>query len=156
VRVYLFLFDSIFSKVKGQKPGGESIGVRHGVSKTEDNRRLPTLWARHPRNSCKTISGVARPHSVEGLGMAGPRETLGTPWPPLAIRPCGESRINFSRGKVRNQIIKPRVVVILVTISQKQRSLRFESFHVLTRSGIDIKALWSEKPSFLGKIELLK
>jgi hypothetical protein len=31
---------------------------------------------------------VACPQGVEGLGMAGPGETLGSPWPPLAIGPC--------------------------------------------------------------------
>jgi hypothetical protein len=31
----------------------------------------------------KTVAG--RPQGVEGLGMAGPSETLGSPWPHLAI-----------------------------------------------------------------------
>jgi hypothetical protein len=30
--------------------------------------------------------GVARPQGVEGLGMAGPGETLGSPWIPLPVR----------------------------------------------------------------------
>jgi hypothetical protein len=31
---------------------------------------------------------VARPQGVEVLGIAGPDETLWSPWPPLATRPC--------------------------------------------------------------------
>jgi hypothetical protein len=31
---------------------------------------------------------VIRPQGVERSGMAGLRETLGNPWPPLAMRPC--------------------------------------------------------------------
>jgi hypothetical protein len=39
-----------------------------------------------PRNGLKAVLGVARPQGVEGLGMAGPGETLGCPWIQLAIR----------------------------------------------------------------------
>jgi hypothetical protein len=35
-----------------------------------------------------SIAGVACLEGVEGSGMAGPDETLGIPFPPLAIRPC--------------------------------------------------------------------
>jgi hypothetical protein len=34
------------------------------------------------------MARVACPQGIEGLGMAGPGETLGSPWPTLAIRPC--------------------------------------------------------------------
>jgi hypothetical protein len=34
----------------------------------------------------KAVLGVTRPQGVEGLGMAGWGETLGSPWIPLAIR----------------------------------------------------------------------
>jgi hypothetical protein len=64
----------------------DSIGVRRGVSKRVENGRWPyTLWVGHPRNGCKSVSGVALPKGVEGSGMAGPCETLGSPRPPLAI-----------------------------------------------------------------------
>jgi hypothetical protein len=54
---------------------GSSRPVRRGVSKgVEDGP--PAL-------------GVAPPQGVEGLGKAGPVETLGRPWIPLAIRACG-------------------------------------------------------------------
>jgi hypothetical protein len=33
------------------------------------------------------VSGVTWLHGVEGSGMAGPSDTLGSPWPLLAIRP---------------------------------------------------------------------
>jgi hypothetical protein len=67
----------------------ERIGVQRGVSKgVEDGRRPPALWAGHRSNSCKAVSGAVRPQGVEGLSMAGPCETLRSPWPPLAIRPC--------------------------------------------------------------------
>jgi hypothetical protein len=42
----------------------------------------------HPRNGSKAVSGMALPQGVEGSGMAGPDETLGSPWPPLPSRPC--------------------------------------------------------------------
>jgi hypothetical protein len=38
------------------------------------------IFIRDPRNGRKANSRVARPQSVEGLGMAGPFETLGSPW----------------------------------------------------------------------------
>jgi hypothetical protein len=42
----------------------------------------------HPRNARKAVSGVARPQDIEGSGMAGLGETLGSPWIPLAVRAC--------------------------------------------------------------------
>jgi hypothetical protein len=49
------------------------IGVRRGVSKGVED-------------SPDGRGGVAPLQSVEGLGMAGPGETLGSPWPSLTIR----------------------------------------------------------------------
>jgi hypothetical protein len=64
------------------------MGVRRGVSKgVEDGGWKPALGANHPRNGCKAVSGVARPHGIEGSQMAGPDKTLGSPWPPAAVRP---------------------------------------------------------------------
>jgi hypothetical protein len=61
--------------------------VRRGVSKgVKDSRRPPALQAGHPINGHKTVSGVACPQGVEGSSMAGPGETLGSLWTPLAIR----------------------------------------------------------------------
>jgi hypothetical protein len=61
--------------------------IWHGVSKgVEDGRRMPTLWAGHPRNSHKAVSGMACPQGIKGSGMAGLGETLGSLWIPLAIR----------------------------------------------------------------------
>jgi hypothetical protein len=57
----------------------------------EDGRRPPALWADHPKNVCKAVSGVARPQSIEWSGMAGPGETLRSPWIPLAIRSCSDA-----------------------------------------------------------------
>jgi hypothetical protein len=66
---------------------GVVMPVRRGVSKgVEESRRPPALWAVHPRNGRKAFSGVARPQGLEGSGLAGPGETLGNPWIPLAIR----------------------------------------------------------------------
>jgi hypothetical protein len=57
-----------------------NIGVQHRVSKgVEDGRRLSTLRASHSRNGHKAVSWVAHPQGVEGLGMAGQGETLGSP-----------------------------------------------------------------------------
>jgi hypothetical protein len=61
--------------------------VRRGVSKTvADGGRPPGLRAGHYRNGRKAVSGVAWPQGIEGSGMAGPGETLGSPWIPLAIQ----------------------------------------------------------------------
>jgi hypothetical protein len=60
------------------------MGVRRGVSiGVEDDRRPPAL-----RVALWVVLRVAHPQGIEGSGMAGPGETLGSPWPPLAIRPC--------------------------------------------------------------------
>jgi hypothetical protein len=56
-------------------------GVWHGVSKGVE----VCLWTGDP--SCKAVSRVACSQGVEGLGMAGPSDTLGSPWPPLSMRP---------------------------------------------------------------------
>jgi hypothetical protein len=52
------------------------IGAQHGVSKEVRRRPQATRPAGGP-----PLKGV------EGSGMAGLAETLGSPWPPLAIRP---------------------------------------------------------------------
>jgi hypothetical protein len=76
---FFFLFGTVW-----YHPG---MGARRGVSKeVEDGRRSPALRVGHPWNSHKAVSGVACPQGVEGSGMAGPGETLGSPWPPIAIR----------------------------------------------------------------------
>ena len=57
---------------------GVSRPVRCGVSKgEEDGRRPPAHGQANPRSG--------RPQGVERSGMAGPGETLGSPWPPLPI-----------------------------------------------------------------------
>jgi hypothetical protein len=67
--------------------GAFSRPVRRRVSKgVEDSRRLPTLLAGHPQNGRKAVLEVARPQGVEGLGMKGQSETLGSLWILLAIR----------------------------------------------------------------------
>ena len=43
--------------------------VWRGVSKgVVDDRKLPALWADHPKNGHKAVSGVARSLGVEGSG----------------------------------------------------------------------------------------
>jgi hypothetical protein len=44
------------------------------------------MRAGHPRNDCKVVSGVVCPQGVEGSGMAGLVETLGSLWISLALR----------------------------------------------------------------------
>ena len=46
----------------------------------------PCGWATPPTIRPYGRLGVARPQGVEGLGMAGPGETLGSPWIPLPVR----------------------------------------------------------------------
>jgi hypothetical protein len=71
----------------GQKDGihwnGNKIGVRRGVSKgVENGCRLPNLRAGWPALQ-----------NIDGYGMAVPGETLGIPWPPLALHPFGMARM---------------------------------------------------------------
>jgi hypothetical protein len=78
--------------------GIQGIGVRRGVSKgVEDSHRPSALWASHSRNGHEAICGVARSQGVKGLGMAGPGETLGSPWP--VATPCHTPMIQ-SQGHV--------------------------------------------------------
>jgi hypothetical protein len=63
-----------------------NISVRRGLSKgVEDGHRPPPGERATPKT---IVSGVARRQGIEGLGMVALGETLGSPWPPLAIRPC--------------------------------------------------------------------
>jgi hypothetical protein len=57
----------------------QHIGTWREVSKGEED-------------SHKAVSGVACLQGIEGYGMAGQDETLGSPWPPLAICPCISSQ----------------------------------------------------------------
>jgi hypothetical protein len=57
-----------------------------GIQGVEYVQRPPALRAGRPRNGIKTTFGVACSQGVEGLGMAGPGETLESPWIPLTIR----------------------------------------------------------------------
>jgi hypothetical protein len=54
--------------------------IRRGVSKGAEDG--------YPKNARKTVLWVAHPQSVEGSGLAGPNETLESPWIPLAIWAC--------------------------------------------------------------------
>jgi hypothetical protein len=57
----------------------KTIGVRRGVSKgVEDGRRPPALRVGDLRNDRKAVSGVAPPQGIEGSGIAGPGEPLGS------------------------------------------------------------------------------
>jgi hypothetical protein len=56
--------------------------------KIRQNEMLFHIFIKDPRNGRKADSGVARLQGVEGSGMAGPVETLGSSWMPLAIRAC--------------------------------------------------------------------
>jgi hypothetical protein len=61
--------------------------LRRGVFKgVNDDRRPPALQAGHPRTDRKAVSRVAPQQGVEGSGMAGPGETLESPWIPLSIQ----------------------------------------------------------------------
>jgi hypothetical protein len=72
------------------------IGVWRGVSKeVEDGQRPPALQTGQPWNDPKAVLGVVRLQGIEGYGMAGPVETLGSPWPSRAIRPCSDSPSRF-------------------------------------------------------------
>jgi hypothetical protein len=72
----------------GDKPAGP-----YGKGYPRGKKKKPTaVW------------GVARPQGVEGSGMAGPGETLRSPWIPLPVRACKpvwHGVIGVSKGVVR-------------------------------------------------------
>jgi hypothetical protein len=65
--------------IRGGNAGPYGVGYPRG-KKTAAGR---------PPNSRKAVWGVARPQGVERLGLAGPGETLGSPWIPLPVRAWG-------------------------------------------------------------------
>jgi hypothetical protein len=64
----------------------------HGEAIKKNQVHGRTAWGvqegrRRPKAACP----ASRPpclQGVKGLGMAGPSETLESPWPPFAVRPC--------------------------------------------------------------------
>jgi hypothetical protein len=75
----------ILVEVKGQEEVEGSLGVRRGVSKGEEDGHM--------------LEDLVHPQGIEALGMAVSSDTLGSPCPPLAIRPWkaqggGEGRVN--------------------------------------------------------------
>jgi hypothetical protein len=74
-----------------------SISVWRVVSKrVEDAHWLPALRVGHCWNRWKAVSWVAHLQGIERLSMAGPGKTLGSPWPPLFIRPYQKDKSLFS------------------------------------------------------------
>jgi hypothetical protein len=61
-----------------------------------------TAWG-CPRGWNTAVSGVLLPQGVEGLGMAGPRDTLRSPWPSLATRPWRRRRAFVFLPSVRRR-----------------------------------------------------
>jgi hypothetical protein len=86
-----------FSQIGLTATNSSSRPVRRGVSNgVEDGRSPPALRACHPRNGRKAVSGVACPQGVKVLSMAGPGETLESPWIPFAIRTCPSPPVNLA------------------------------------------------------------
>jgi hypothetical protein len=90
-----------------------SVRVVRVFKGEEDDRKPPALRAGHPRNGCKAVSGVVlllRFYALrKRVGMAGPGETLGSPWSPLAIRPSQVVEVVFA-------VFVIMVIVILVHV----------------------------------------
>jgi hypothetical protein len=81
------------------------IGVPHGVfKKIEDGCMLPALWMG---------LFVAHLQGVHLLGMTGPDETLGRPWPPRAI--CLIPAAMMSEGGHATSKAKATIVIIDVS-----------------------------------------
>jgi hypothetical protein len=74
--------DAVDCATQVSSPSIVFLGVRRRVSKRVEDGHMPSaLRAGHPRN----VSF--------GVGRAGPHETLGSPWPPLPIRPWMSSTV---------------------------------------------------------------
>jgi hypothetical protein len=83
----------------GQRGGCHSQGMKlgrllaqmkartvRGIQGVEDCHRRPALWSGHPQTTVRLYPKMARPQGMDRSGMAGPGETLGSPWILLAIR----------------------------------------------------------------------
>jgi hypothetical protein len=82
----------------------------------EDGRRLPASRAGYPSSGRKAISGVACLQGLEGLGMAGPGTTLGSPWLPDRNFPCQILKIrNVSQVVMGSGRPQGVIGVLLVT-----------------------------------------
>jgi hypothetical protein len=61
---------------------------RRTASGVQEGRR----WPQDPSPAIKPFQGLqgmlCHLQGIDGSGIAGPRDTLGTPWAPLDIRPC--------------------------------------------------------------------
>jgi hypothetical protein len=55
------------------------------ISRLHQTHPLYAQVGSHPRNAHKAVLGGTHPQGVEGAGMAGPGETLGSLWIPLAM-----------------------------------------------------------------------
>jgi hypothetical protein len=72
------------NKIKwGEKHRRTAWAVQKG------RRWPPALRAGPPWKGHKAVLGVVHPQGIEPLGMAGPSDTLGSPWPLFAIHPLG-------------------------------------------------------------------
>jgi hypothetical protein len=73
---------------------GHTIGLHHEQSRVDRDDALKiayrlqarTAWGIQGGRRRSQVVRVARPHGVEGLGMASPGETIGSTWISLAIR----------------------------------------------------------------------
>jgi hypothetical protein len=87
----------------------EFIDVWRGVSKgVEDGVGRPPYGQATTEVAIRLFQWWPTPQGIERLGMAGPGETLGSPWPPLDIRPWWHS--NMKRWKTCRKLseVSPR------------------------------------------------
>jgi hypothetical protein len=130
------------------------ISIWRWVSpRVKDGQRLATLWVSHPHNDHIGVSGVAHPQGVERLGMAGPSDTLGNPWPPLAIHPCLSSL--GSVGFQKDSVAWSQIFLILLLFGQKEEA-SFGACPVLKPSdpvtSFDMLQRYASKPHNLNLV----
>ena len=106
----------------------------------EDCCSWSAQWAGHPWNSCNAVLGVARLKGVERSGRVGLSDTLGNPWPPLAIRPCLPSSLF-----IRNVFLESRSPAFINFI-----------FHILRRKKLHEKSIDAKHMPFRSYLKLKK
>jgi hypothetical protein len=92
---YFFPISSYLTQIHGEIPSRNATTIslanqRRTAWGVHGERRRPQaahLVDGPPLKQPKAVSEVACPQGTDRLGMAGPSDTLGSPQPPLAIRP---------------------------------------------------------------------
>jgi hypothetical protein len=105
---------------------------RYPRGKKTTARHPPCGWAT-PQTAVRPFGGVDRPQGIEGSGMAGLGETLGSLWIPLPVRACRPMSKSESR-QVLSKILSKGLSAFSAS-GRSRRSLKlFEAMSKTSQS----------------------